>query len=644
MAINLKQILVTDPDNIKLDKVNYNFDQLVANGGGPQGYDGPAGATGYQGITGYQGPQGIQGVQGDQGPAGDSGLDLWKTNEGDPLTSTIDTLVPIHDSSAIGNPPSVVVGYANGDARYAQVEEEAQWVVNRHSNFNSNLELGVSTSPDSYRFRMDYDPATSVTTLSKYFTNGIPNVVTETADTFVWRKGTTDLMSLDDTVLEVAVDSEFENAQVDGVLKVVGGNPDTDKIAVSKDATGEIQFKTVAELGGIIPIGTIVSMNPDTFDDNTNFWKTHSVIQESPGPVSIYVGRGRGDYEGWYLCNGRTWTNGTTTHEVPDLNSFSYTIDQDTSNTNPNRQGYCTATNDEIHLIGGADTDLDAVFNNSTNTYQVDGTTTTTNETIVSGSGTTYTIKRLPQIIYLGEPNLYWQESCTAEEEFGGTGPTGPTPTTPASTLTLSSNSLTATGQGLTSNLVNESRNITVSSNTTWTATSNVSWLTVVTTSGSGNGTLNYTHTGNSVDCTQRVGTITVTTTDNTVTDTFVFTQNNNRYQLQEGEVSLININESGVFNPPLEALIYSNLSWEITYSPSWIDLYSLISTTGSGDTTVQFTVDANPTEFDRTDAIYVTFTLCDGTTTPLSLTIQQNAGTGAVGSTPSGQGPGPQE
>ena len=36
MAINLKQILISDTDNIKLDKVNYNFDQLVANGGGPQ--------------------------------------------------------------------------------------------------------------------------------------------------------------------------------------------------------------------------------------------------------------------------------------------------------------------------------------------------------------------------------------------------------------------------------------------------------------------------------------------------------------------------------------------------------------------------------------------------------------------------------
>lgn len=37
MAINLKQISLSDTNNIKLDKVNYNFDQLVANGG-PQGF------------------------------------------------------------------------------------------------------------------------------------------------------------------------------------------------------------------------------------------------------------------------------------------------------------------------------------------------------------------------------------------------------------------------------------------------------------------------------------------------------------------------------------------------------------------------------------------------------------------------------
>ena len=56
MALNLKQIFVADSDQIKLDKVNYNFDQLVANGGGPQGPQGIQGPTGMTGPIGFFGP------------------------------------------------------------------------------------------------------------------------------------------------------------------------------------------------------------------------------------------------------------------------------------------------------------------------------------------------------------------------------------------------------------------------------------------------------------------------------------------------------------------------------------------------------------------------------------------------------------
>ena len=43
IPINLKQILQSDTQQEKLDKVNYNFDQLVANGGGPMGATGSIG-------------------------------------------------------------------------------------------------------------------------------------------------------------------------------------------------------------------------------------------------------------------------------------------------------------------------------------------------------------------------------------------------------------------------------------------------------------------------------------------------------------------------------------------------------------------------------------------------------------------------
>ena len=44
MAINIQEILhPSDSDSIKFEKINYNFDQLVVNGGGPAGPKGDIG-------------------------------------------------------------------------------------------------------------------------------------------------------------------------------------------------------------------------------------------------------------------------------------------------------------------------------------------------------------------------------------------------------------------------------------------------------------------------------------------------------------------------------------------------------------------------------------------------------------------------
>ena len=78
MAINIQEILhPSDSDAIKFEKINYNFDQIVANGGGPTGQKGNQGAQGTKGNTGFKGQkgeQGIQGPQGEQGIQGEQGL------------------------------------------------------------------------------------------------------------------------------------------------------------------------------------------------------------------------------------------------------------------------------------------------------------------------------------------------------------------------------------------------------------------------------------------------------------------------------------------------------------------------------------------------------------------------------------------
>ena len=56
MAINIQEILhPSDSDSIKFSKINYNFDQILANGGGPVG---PKGQKGIQGVVGQTGQKG----------------------------------------------------------------------------------------------------------------------------------------------------------------------------------------------------------------------------------------------------------------------------------------------------------------------------------------------------------------------------------------------------------------------------------------------------------------------------------------------------------------------------------------------------------------------------------------------------------
>jgi len=77
--INILNILQGDNQSIIVDKLNYNFDQILSAGGGPQG------AQGLIGPTGPIGPQGPQGVQGAQGPSGTK----WFVQDAQPASGGI---------------------------------------------------------------------------------------------------------------------------------------------------------------------------------------------------------------------------------------------------------------------------------------------------------------------------------------------------------------------------------------------------------------------------------------------------------------------------------------------------------------------------------------------------------------------------
>ena len=67
MAITIYEIIASDTVSQFADKVNYNFDQLLQNGGGPAGPQGPQGPFGPTGPQGVAGPQGIRGSKWFQG-------------------------------------------------------------------------------------------------------------------------------------------------------------------------------------------------------------------------------------------------------------------------------------------------------------------------------------------------------------------------------------------------------------------------------------------------------------------------------------------------------------------------------------------------------------------------------------------------
>jgi hypothetical protein len=63
MAITIYEIIASDTISQMADKVNYNFDQLLQNGGGPAGPQGPQGPFGPTGPQGVIGPQGVRGTK-----------------------------------------------------------------------------------------------------------------------------------------------------------------------------------------------------------------------------------------------------------------------------------------------------------------------------------------------------------------------------------------------------------------------------------------------------------------------------------------------------------------------------------------------------------------------------------------------------
>jgi hypothetical protein len=428
MAINLKQINTSDSDNIKLDKVNYNFDQLVANGGGPQGPTGPKGDTGFQGVMG---PRGFQGITGAQGPTGADAADIesfWTRIVGNINSLSTDTLFPKPSPSSL-NPPVIAVGFLSTDPEYgvhqniSNGQAPYQWLINRKSHFYSNLRFKSSSVSDNwFDFIINYDQPSDKTTFRMTFAESgfdNPTRIIWSAENHIFKSNITgsNIISIGSNNIQFNRESQFNSrVKINQELYIENAGAGLNKIATSLDTNGQVVFKSIQELGGTVPYGTIISILPGVFADQSRFLNSEVIdLNQAPytinDPIKIRVGSGVGDYEGWYICNGKTWIDDSTGQQytLPDLNSFSYTIADNQASIDINSQGSANVPNNAINLIGGADASMTAAYTSS-GVYNISSDVQSNDVDINTTSGTTYKIKRLPQIIYLGKSNLYWKD------------------------------------------------------------------------------------------------------------------------------------------------------------------------------------------------------------------------------------------
>jgi hypothetical protein len=445
MTINLKQISILDNNNIILDKINYNFDQLITNGGGPKGYIGTNGLTGPQGFQGTKGAQGAQGATGAQGGETSSADSFWTSRPSIPLAGKKATLFPKNSDDADLEYFSIVTaGYTstNPDTQYNSQQSTDtglpiyQWVVNRKDNVLSNISFNAKSVKNTFNIKMCNSECNSFKELHLEFksdeASGEPSPtqltiesdefeINSTVDGSILLK--TDI-SETGTTGEIRTNSTFEDTvRFNKKLSLKNPEAGLDKVVTSVDDTGLLTFKSPSYFGGFIRIGTVISILPSIYFLSGKFIM-YQDIDAGVGkpdeniPLKIRIGAGIDEYTGWYICNGEEWTNGNTSFDAPDTNGFKYTIFANPVTTDPYSQGFKRKNSSGTRLIGGADFLLNAeVVGTSPTQYNITNETSITESTFNSSSYGTiiYQVKKLPQIIYLGAGDLWWSQLGTGQ-------------------------------------------------------------------------------------------------------------------------------------------------------------------------------------------------------------------------------------
>lgn len=355
MSINIKEIFQSDNLSLSQDKINYNFDQILANGGGPQGLKGDKGITGALGSIG---PKGDKGNDGDAGPKGDTGASgYWDLKS---YISPIDqhTLLPkiqpTAGSTTGAKPTNIVLGRTDGS--YAENATDKLSLITLVSENNGadwtdlvRLRLWNGSAYNATSGVIRLTPITggsklkiaaidgtnilelqSKQTIISDDTNAIKLKITSanTEASATWNflndvnidalgsltnNGITSLLN-NNTIGAVG---KFNNI-IGGTniygdflkIKPTGTTPVLNKLLVAQDTNGTVAWKNPTEVMGMYPIGTIVFVNPAEISDTYFSISSYSFPGSGQTASSSYkyFGRGlsTGRWAGWYLLMGQT--------------------------------------------------------------------------------------------------------------------------------------------------------------------------------------------------------------------------------------------------------------------------------------------------------------------------------------------------
>jgi hypothetical protein len=364
MPLDIKEIFRSDLDpnnpntwwsSKKIEKLNWNFDQIETIGGGPLGPQGWAGGIGPDGVTGNQGPigrQGPKGIQGTQGPLGETN---WLANIG---TNNITLKIP----QSVDNPSNIILGLDNTATGYSLVSTAGNTtsVKTFHTNdalqnnfvFISSEIDGSNTDLSSRKQvfgNLFYDTSHSKFEFGFEHINNAKEFILKTSNAigsevlFKTRNvNDTPMFKLDSNGVTVNRTSIFNSGvSLNGVNRFQNDSPNPGYVAYTDSSNvGRVRWGDPKDVIGGFPIGSIIAIdaefNTQNFDlVDTSVSGTLTISQQaavtgSGGTVPTFTftyGKGKGKFKGWYLCHGRTWYKGALSYDVPNLCSFDLTVD-----------------------------------------------------------------------------------------------------------------------------------------------------------------------------------------------------------------------------------------------------------------------------------------------------------------------------